>query len=143
MSLMNRLSARHDARNDVEGDQPFLGVGFAIDREGDADAAKQQLGFASPVVEHVGRHLFEPARQFAIGGAHATVGFLHLVEGGTHLGPPARGRSRATLDRVSCALSFIGCGPRSSRSLICKLQAKKNPGKPRIYARRRRPLLPK
>ena len=66
-------------------------VGFAIDREGDADAAEQQLGFAPAIVEHVGGHLLEPARQLAIGRAHAAVGSLHLIEGGNHLGPPARG----------------------------------------------------
>ncbi len=47
----------------------------------------RQLGFAPPVIEHVGRHLIEPARQLAIGRAHATVGSLHLVEGDNHLDP--------------------------------------------------------
>ena len=55
-------------------------VGLAIDREGDADAAEQQLGLAPAVVEHVGRDFGEPARQLAIGGPQRPVGALHLVE---------------------------------------------------------------
>jgi len=85
------FGAGHYARNDVERDQPFLRVGFAVDREGDADAAEQELGLAPAVVENIGRHLVEPARELGIGRAHAVVGTFHLIEGGNHLGPPARG----------------------------------------------------
>ncbi len=45
---------REDAWNDVEGDQPFLRLRVAVDREGDADAAEQQLRLAPAEVEHVG-----------------------------------------------------------------------------------------
>ena len=62
-----------DARDDVERDQPLLRVGLAIDREGDADAAEQQLGLAAAEVEHVGRDLAEPARQLGIGRPHRAV----------------------------------------------------------------------
>ena len=79
---------RHDARDDVERDQALLRVGFAIDREGDADAAEDQFGLAPPVVENVGRHFVEPARQLAIGRAHAAVLSLHFIEGGSHSRPP-------------------------------------------------------
>ncbi len=50
-----------DARQHVERDQPLLRLGFAVDREGDADAAEQQLGLAPPIVEHVVGNLAEPA----------------------------------------------------------------------------------
>ena len=80
--------ARHDARDDIERDQPLLRVGLAVDREGDADAAEDQLGLAAAVVEHVGRHIVEPARELAIGRAHAAVLSLHLIEGGNHSRPP-------------------------------------------------------
>ena len=94
---------RHDARDDVEGDQPLLRVGLAIDREGDADAAEDQLGLAPPVVEHVGRHLGEPARQLAIGRAHAAVVSLHLVEGGNHSRAPTDSR----LSNACSDLTFV------------------------------------
>ena len=75
---------RQDARDDVERDQPLLGVGLAIDREGDADAAEQQLGFLAAVFEHIGPDVAEPARQFGIGRANLAVGPLHLVERQAH-----------------------------------------------------------
>ena len=84
------IRRRHDARDDVEGDEPFLRVGLAVDREGDADPAKDQLCLAPPIVEHVGRHLGEPTRQLAIGRAHAAVVALHFVEGGRHPSPQQR-----------------------------------------------------
>ena len=82
------FGASHDARDDVERDQPFLCIGLAVDREGDADTAEDQLGFAASVVEHVGRHLGEPARELAIGRAYAAVLALHFIEGGNHSRPP-------------------------------------------------------
>ena len=83
------FGARHDARDDVEGDQPFGGVGLAVDREGDADAAEDQFGLAPPVIEHVGRHFGQPARQLAIGRPDfVSVVTLHLVEGGSHSQEP-------------------------------------------------------
>jgi hypothetical protein len=36
-----------------EQDQPLLRLGFAVDRERDADAAEQELGLAPPIFEHV------------------------------------------------------------------------------------------
>ena len=74
------LLRRQDARDDVERDQPFLGVGFAIDREGDADAAEQQLGFLAAVFEDIRGNIAEPAGQFGIGRPHQAVHPLHLIE---------------------------------------------------------------
>ncbi len=50
-----------DAWQHVERDEPLLCVGLAIDREGDADAAEQELGLAPPIVEDIVRDLGEPA----------------------------------------------------------------------------------
>ena len=47
--------AGQDARDHVEWDQPLLGGGVAIDRESDADSAKQQLCLVSPVFQSVRR----------------------------------------------------------------------------------------
>ncbi len=41
---------RQDPRNHVEGDQPFLGVGIAVDRKGNADPAEQQLRLLAAIV---------------------------------------------------------------------------------------------
>ncbi len=82
-----------NARQDVEGDEPLLRVRFAIDGEGDADAAEQELRLAPAVVEHVGRHLGEPAKQLAIGGPQRPVAAFHLVERDRHGCPP---RARVT-----------------------------------------------
>ncbi len=38
------LGAGQDARNDVEGDDALFGLVLAVDGEGDADAAEEQLG---------------------------------------------------------------------------------------------------
>ncbi len=82
------FSRRHDARDDIEGDQALLRFGFPVNGEGDADAAEDQFGLAPPVVENVRRHIGEPARELAIGRAHAAVLSLHLIEGGNHSRPP-------------------------------------------------------
>ena len=49
------------ARDDVEGDQALGRLVVAVDREGDADAAEEQLRLAAAGVEHLGRRLVEPA----------------------------------------------------------------------------------
>jgi hypothetical protein len=65
-----------------------LGIGFAVDREGDPDAAEDEFGFTAPVGEHVRRHLGEPAGEFPVGRANAPVMSLHFVEGDSHTIPP-------------------------------------------------------
>jgi hypothetical protein len=55
------FAGRDDARHDVEGDQPFVRLGLAIDVEGDAGAAEEGLGlgrFLAQVLEVLVR---EPA----------------------------------------------------------------------------------
>ena len=42
-----------DTRDDVERNQPLGGVGIAIDRKGDADAAEEQLGLPPPRRHHI------------------------------------------------------------------------------------------
>src|SRR5262249_23275276 len=65
--------------------------------EGDADAAEQDLGLAPAVIQHVGWHLSEPAKQLAVGGPQCPVAALHLVERNYHGLPRSRARvSHAT-----------------------------------------------
>ena len=54
------FGACQDARHDVERDQPFGGIGVAIDRKGDADAAEKQFGLATPCRHEFGRAIVEP-----------------------------------------------------------------------------------
>ena len=89
------FGGRENARQHVERDQALLRVGLAVDREGDADAAKQQLGLAPPVIEHIGRNLAQPAGQFAIGGTRGAARLFHLVERHRH-GPSPVARPRPT-----------------------------------------------
>ena len=44
----------------VERDESFFGITFAVNGEGDADAAEQHLGFAATIIENIGRDLAEP-----------------------------------------------------------------------------------
>ena len=74
-----------DARHDVKRDQPFLGLGFAIDRKGDADAAEQQLGFLAPIFQSIRRRLLQPERKLFIGGTQCAVRPEHLVESNRHV----------------------------------------------------------
>jgi hypothetical protein len=88
-----------NARQHVERNEPLLRIGFAVDREGDADAAEQHLGLATPIVEDVRRHLAEPARQLAVGGAQRPVRAVHLVERDRHGCPGSRARPNAETAR--------------------------------------------
>jgi hypothetical protein len=78
---------RKDARNHVKGDQPFLGLGIAIDREGDADPAKQQLGFLAAIFEGFRRRFLQPAGEFLVGRAEMVPGTIHLIERNRHRTP--------------------------------------------------------
>lgn len=76
--------AGHDSRDHVEGDQTLGGFGIPIDREGDADAAKQELGLLAAIFERLGRRLLEPARQLLIGGAKVPAGNIHFIKRDCH-----------------------------------------------------------
>ena len=65
---------RKDAWNDVEGDEPLLRLGVAIDRKGDADPPEQQLRLAPAEVENVGLDLTQPVREGRVGRPHGRVG---------------------------------------------------------------------
>ncbi len=75
---------RDDARDDVERDQPFLRLGVAIDREGDADPPEQQLGFLAPILQGVRRRVLQPEREFLVGLTETAVGLVHLIERNCH-----------------------------------------------------------
>ena len=75
---------RHDPRDHVEGDQPFLGFGVAIDGEGDADPAEQQFRLLAAIFEGVRRRLLEPAGELLIGRAEVAAGAVHFIERNCH-----------------------------------------------------------
>jgi hypothetical protein len=83
-----------DARDDVEGDQALGRFVVAVNGEGDADAAEEQLRLAAAGVEHVGGRRVEPSLEAFVGGAgRGSVGRLpvHLVERPPdHPSPPIR-----------------------------------------------------
>ena len=74
------LGSRDDARNGVERDQALGALLVAIDGEGDADAVKQQVGFAALLRDPLRRHGGEPLGQRRVMLAHRAVGQVHLVE---------------------------------------------------------------
>ena len=75
---------RHDPRDHVEGDQPFLGFVVAIDGEGDADAAEQQLRLLAAIFQRVRWRLLEPAGEFLIGRADIPARAIHFIERNCH-----------------------------------------------------------
>ncbi|MPL71126.1 hypothetical protein SDC9_16897 [bioreactor metagenome] len=79
-----------DAREHVEGDQPIRVSAFAIDREGDADAAEECLRLGLFQVPQFGRHRSGPVLEPCIGLADGSV-VIHFVEEVAHgaLIPPA------------------------------------------------------
>src|SRR6516165_7286645 len=124
------LTSREDARDDVERDQPFLCFGIAIDRDGDADAPKQQFGLAPAMLEDLGRDLRQPRCKFRIGGADLAVAAVHLVEIGsgrrlarffdretqTHPGTPAARRRASTAHNASTNVSTnVSCKWRANQ----------------------------
>src|SRR5262249_15198919 len=77
-----------NARQHVEGNEALLGVRFAIDCKSDADAPEQDLRLAPAIVQHIRRHIGEPAKQLAVGGPQASIVAFHLVERDHHRLPP-------------------------------------------------------
>ena len=75
---------RHDPRDHVEGDQPFLGFGVAIDGEGDADPAEQQLRLLAAIFQGVRRRLLQPAGELQVGRAEVAAGPVHFIERNCH-----------------------------------------------------------
>jgi hypothetical protein len=91
--------ARHDPGDHVERDQALGRFRIAIDGEGDADPAEQELGFLAAIFERLGRRLLEPARQLLIGGAKVPAGNIHFIKRDCH-------RSRLVSAR-RCAISQV------------------------------------
>ena len=76
--------AREDAGDDVEGDQPLLGFGIAIDGKRDADPAEQELGFLATIFEGIRGRLLEPAGELLVGRAEVAPGAVHLIKRSCH-----------------------------------------------------------
>ncbi len=95
-----------DTGDDVERDQPFGGLGIAIDGEGDADSAEEQLGLAAPKRDVICRHRVQPALQGDVSIPDTVAFGTHFVERCDHscpLNQAMRSRiakSRLTANRV-------------------------------------------
>ena len=79
------LARREDARDDVEGDEPLGTAALGVDREGDADAAEQQLRLAALLGRRsAGVRRASPGAPGSAGAP--TAGRVHLVELGAFQG---------------------------------------------------------
>ncbi len=76
---------RHDPRDHVEGNQPFLGLGVAIDGKGDADPAEQQFRLLAAIFQGVRRRLLQPAGELLIGRTEVAAGAVHFIERNCHI----------------------------------------------------------
>ena len=85
------FARRHDARDNIERDQPLVGLGRAIDVEGDAGLAKKGLGLCRLAAQMVGLLARKPFREVAIGVKRCAAGAQHFVKGKSvvcHYPPP-------------------------------------------------------
>ncbi len=108
---------RQDARDDVEGDQPFRIAALAIDGEGDADAAEQRLRLRALGRQRGQTVAFDPGGDALIGRPDAARG-VHLVEG-------TEGVAR---------LGHVGC-PAPLLSIPCRGNARSRKGEGRAVQR--------
>ena len=76
---------RHDPGDHIEGNQPFLGFGVAIDGEGDADSAEQQLRFLAAIFQGIRRRFLEPAGKLLVGWTEVAAGPVHFIERYCHI----------------------------------------------------------
>ena len=76
---------RYDPRDHVEGDQPLLGFGVAIDGKGDADPAEQQFRLLAAIFQRIRRRLLQPAGEFLVGRTEVAVGPVHFIERNCHI----------------------------------------------------------
>src|SRR3546814_6971657 len=65
--------AGEDARQQVEGDQPFRIAALAINGEGDADAPEDRLRLIHPTIESGNARPLHPVLHFRVTGAYRTV----------------------------------------------------------------------
>ena len=73
------LGLGHHARDKVEGNQAFGVATFGVDREGDADAAEQDLGLSALERQLFGRGGLQPGVDHCVGRPDL-VGPAHFVE---------------------------------------------------------------
>ena len=91
---------RDDARNDVEGNQPFLSGLFAIHREGDADAMEGQVGLGSLAGDTLGRCRLQPLVVSRVMSTDAVVGVHHFVIEVPALRVAVEARARISADSM-------------------------------------------
>ena len=73
------LARGDDPRHRVKRDQPFFGVGGAIDVERDPGSPKKSLCLDTLALQQAGRLCIEPLAIPGISRAHRAIGFKHLV----------------------------------------------------------------
>ncbi|RMS07809.1 hypothetical protein ALP75_202816 [Pseudomonas syringae pv. actinidiae] len=73
------LAGRNAARNGVERNKPLGPLFIAIQRERNARAVKQQIGFAPALSQKLGRRVTQPAGKLPIVRANYTASVVHLV----------------------------------------------------------------
>ena len=71
---------RDDARHQIEGDQPLIGLGLPIDVEGDAGAAKKPLGIGGFLAQIAQILAAKPAVIACIGCARVAAPLVHFIE---------------------------------------------------------------
>ncbi len=79
------LLRRHDPGDHVKGNQPFLGLGVAIDGKGNADPAEQQFRLLAAIFQGVRRRLLQPAGELLVGRTEVAVGAVHFIERNCHI----------------------------------------------------------
>ena len=76
------FARRHDARDDVEWDQPFFGLVIAVNRKGDARAPEELFGLTRFTAQLLDVLIAEPFMISGISGACRTVLCQHFIEAG-------------------------------------------------------------
>jgi len=141
------LAGGNDARDNIKGDQPFLGLAAAINVEGDTAEAKQIIGLALLGAQAFWVFAFQPVLKPSVGCAQLAVIAPHFVKNWClgHLGCLAGAAHTASAfcavlaakaqiihRRTAAQMAAAGppYGPWTTHNLRAVLQ-----GAPKIYAK--------
>src|SRR5262249_10711254 len=92
------LARGHDARHEIEGEDPLQPLLFPVDRERDALVDERELLQALATVDLFLRERFEDGEEAAILGTRGAVPIEGLVERGAALVRPFHGRENSTAE---------------------------------------------
>ena len=82
--------ARHDAGDNVEGDQSLFGLGIAVDREGNADLTKKEFRLVAAVFQKLRWGRTQPAFEHPVGLSGHPAAAIHFIEDGSSTSPCGR-----------------------------------------------------